>query len=247
LAAWCGYPALSASLFQSMANPYDYRVFPKEFDRTEFWRQVARTVNGEPFSAEQIQMIVDATKSALLLSPPDVLLDLACGNGALSSRFYDFCSELQGVDRSEYLIGVAKEFFEVIPHYTYNTADVGDFLKTCRTPNRYSKCLCYGSFAYFSRPLGETILKTLAERFTSISRVFLGNIPDRSAAPSFFAARGLDYRSRIDEPDSAIGLWWAQSDLCNLANKQGWFVEVRTMPVGFPGSHYRFDVALTRP
>ena len=157
------------------------------------------------------------------------------------------CSRLHGVDRSEYLIGVAKDFFEAIPRYTYETADVGDFLESCRTPNQYTKCLCYGSFAYFPRQLAETVFQTLAQRFKSISRVFIGNIPDLSAAPTFYAARGIDYQSVIDEPDSAIGLWWTRDDMRRLVTEHGWLVEVSTMPKEFVGSHYRFDVVLTRP
>jgi SAM-dependent methyltransferase len=230
-----------------MANPYDYRVFPKTFERHDFWRQVGRTVNGEPVPPEQIQMIVDAIKSALVFSPADVVLDLACGNGALSSRFYDSCRDLHGVDRSDYLIGVAKEYFERIPHYTYETADVGEFLESHRTPNRYTKCLCYGSFAYFSRELTDTVLRILAERFRSVSRVFIGNLPNRLAAPDFFRARDIDFKSAIDEPDSPIGLWWDQGELRKLATESGWLLELRTMPKEFFGSHYRFDVVLIRP
>jgi cyclopropane fatty-acyl-phospholipid synthase-like methyltransferase len=229
-----------------MANPYDYRIFPKKYPRTDFWRQVARSVDGEPVSNEQIQMIVEAIESALLLSPSDAVLDLACGNGALSSRLYGFCRELHGVDHSEYLIGVAKEYFERAPRYTYETADVGDYLECRRDPTSYTKCLCYGSFAYFSRKLATTFIQALAQHFRSISRVFIGNIPDRAAAPAFYDARGIDFKTVIDEPDSAIGLWWDRDDLRRLATEHGWTVDVTTMPKAFFGSHYRFDATLRR-
>jgi hypothetical protein len=47
---------------------------------------VRRTVGGKPVDEEQIGLIVGAIRQALACRPADVVLDLACGDGALSER-----------------------------------------------------------------------------------------------------------------------------------------------------------------
>lgn len=77
----------------------------------DFWVQVKRTVKGQPVSQDQIDMIVSAMTAALDLSPDDILLDLGCGNGALTTYFFHRCRGGLGVDFSEFLISVARRNF----------------------------------------------------------------------------------------------------------------------------------------
>lgn len=69
-----------------------YKEHPKTCARDDFWSQVKRTVNGKPVSQDQIEMIVDAVISGLSLGMDDRLLDLCCGNGALTRYFFARCS-----------------------------------------------------------------------------------------------------------------------------------------------------------
>ena len=85
----------------------------------DFLGQIRRTVQGVPVSDNQIQMICAAMGAGLSLKPDDVLLELACGNGALSTFLFDLCKGYLGIDLSEYLISVAKKNFEVLPHYQF--------------------------------------------------------------------------------------------------------------------------------
>ena len=57
-------------------------------------------------------MILKAVQMNLEIFPSDCLLDIGCGNGALSSLIATVPTQLVGVDNSEYLIFIAKEFFE---------------------------------------------------------------------------------------------------------------------------------------
>ena len=90
---------------------FDYDENARTRAADDFWGQVKRTVHGVPVSDEQIKMIVDTIRSALDLKPDDTLLDIACGNGALSHLLFDSCSGCLGVDLSEHLISVAKANF----------------------------------------------------------------------------------------------------------------------------------------
>jgi cyclopropane fatty-acyl-phospholipid synthase-like methyltransferase len=65
---------------------YDYIEYPKSLPEDDYWGQVRRTVNGKPVAETQIAMIVNAIQLGLELESSDKILDIACGNGALSSR-----------------------------------------------------------------------------------------------------------------------------------------------------------------
>jgi SAM-dependent methyltransferase len=93
----------------------DYKEYPKTLAPDDFWGQVRRTVHGKPITENQIQLIVEAIKNGLDFQKNDCLLDIACGNGALSRRLFHDINEFLGVDNSEYLISVAIANFGAPP------------------------------------------------------------------------------------------------------------------------------------
>lgn len=221
----------------------DYEHYPRTLAADDFWGQVRRTVRGEPVGEEQIEMIVDAVLGALELRTDDVVLDLACGNGALSSRIYDRCAGLLGVDFSEYLISVAKDNFEQPPRYIYRCDDAAHYVRSETDPARFTKVLCYGSFSFFSPAGCETVLARLHERFTNVERVFIGNLPDRELAHLFYA-QGLPEPARLDDHTEQIGTWRSRQQMTELARRCGWSASFSTMPPDF-FSKYRYDALLT--
>jgi hypothetical protein len=224
----------------------EYERHARTCSRTDFWGQVRRTVNGEPVSQEQIEMIVSAVKSGLSLSPEDYLLDLCCGNGALSHRFFSSCRSGLGVDISETLISVAREHFGGEGNFSYREQDVIEFLASETEPERFTCALCYGSLAGFRRPDAEKMLSLMRSRFTNIGRFMIGNIPDRERLFSFFSEE--TYEEGIeDRPDSKIGIWWSREEILEVATKTGWAVQFSMMPSAYFTSHYRFDALLTNP
>ena len=100
-----------------------YKEHPKTCSPDDFWGQVKRTVNGTPVTQDQIDMIVDAVIKQLHLDLEDTLLDLCCGNGALSTLFFKYCKGGLGVDFSEYLISIANRNFALPPDQTYILQD----------------------------------------------------------------------------------------------------------------------------
>ncbi|MCU1492390.1 MAG: Methyltransferase domain [Acidimicrobiaceae bacterium] len=222
----------------------DYEYYPRTLPSEDFWGQVRRTVNGQPVSEEQILMIVDSVKQGVRFEDGDVVLDLACGNGALSRYFFDSCSALLGVDRSEYLISVAKQHFEKVPRYTFLHRDAADYVMTEEEPERITKAICYGSFSFFSRDDGETVLAGLHDRFVNLRRVFIGNLPDRDRSQLFYgdAAPGAE----LDDHSAQIGIWRTKEQFEQLGHKTGWKLTFGEMPDGFYARHYRYDALLER-
>ena len=114
-----------------------YDEHAKTCDETDFWGQVRRTVNGEPVSDHQIDLIVEEMSAALELNSKDTLLDICCGNGALSTRFFDQCAGGLGVDYSKTLIDIARKHFATLD-VTYVEGEAVAYLKAAQQPERLS-------------------------------------------------------------------------------------------------------------
>ena len=218
----------------------DYDTHARSRPRDDLWGQVRRTVHGQPVPCAQIDLIVDAILRHLDLLPGDGLLDLACGNGALTTRLHPFCAASLGVDVSEYLIGVAQERFATHQH-RFTAADAATFCETA-PPGSFTKALCYGSLSYLSDSEATRMLHALHSRFPRLDRVLLGNLPDLARIDRF-QAPGLSLPIR--NPRSDLGIWRTVDEVANLA-APGWRTTASTMLPGFHAAHYRFDALLER-
>ncbi len=221
----------------------DHKEYPKTLDRNDFWGQVRRTVLGKSVSAEQIAMIVEAIRQGLQLHADDVVLDLACGNGALSSTFSDQCAALHGVDFSDYLVEIAKSRFAVPGKTSFEVDDAAHYVSVAPDSERFTKVLCYGSFTYFSEADAASVLKNLADRFVNVRRIMIGNLPDADRADRFYPA-GKDYAAELKDHTAQIGVWRSEAELRDLAAAAGWKLEIARMPQEFYAAHYRFDAML---
>jgi SAM-dependent methyltransferase len=221
-----------------------YEEHPKTCAADDYWGQVKRTVNGKPVPEEQIQLIVDAVDRGLELRKEDVLLDLCCGNGALSRLLFARCEGGKGVDFSETLIEIAQRNFAVPPAQTYECGDVVSYVDGEAAPERFNKALCYGSFSLLPHDKAAMLLRILRERFVNLRSFFIGNLPDKSKMHEFF--RPEAYSPGVeDDPDSLIGIWRTEAEFAALAGGAGWSVRFQRMPQHFYAAKYRFDAVLT--
>jgi SAM-dependent methyltransferase len=222
-----------------------YKEYPKTCKPDDFWGQVKRTVNGKPVSQEQIDMIVKSIVEGLNLKHNDTLLDLCCGNGALSNLLFSYCSGGLGVDFSEYLISVANRFFsDYEKNREYILNDVVSFCENPVEPMRFTKAVCYGSFSFIEHERAEKLLCLLKMNFSNLKLVYIGNCPDKSLLSEFFKNRPFEPGVEND-PDSPIGIWRTRDEFELLAFNTGWKISFRKMPPSFYASHYRYDVILT--
>lgn len=222
---------------------HDYIERPKDFAEDDFFEQVRRTIDGKPIDAQQLAFIHSMIDEALDVSNQDILLDLCCGNGALTSVLHNKLKGYLGVDISDYLISVANKYFA--PHTTvsYLTQEMVLFVNDCKNCHTFTKALWYGAFAYFSEKDALYILKRLYTRFTSIDKIFIGSIPDLNQFESF----NKGYPAiPVDDHTSSIGRWYNPDDLIEMINSIGWHTEKTSIPGEFYQSHYRFNVLLYR-
>ena len=222
---------------------WDYQEYPKTCARDDFWGQTRRTILGRRISDEEVEELVDHINMGLLLTSSDMLLELGCGNGALSARLFNSCAGFVGADLSAYLIEIAQEYFERAPDYRFVTADAVEFAASVSQPSRFTKILCYALVQYFPFEKVQTLLLILRERFPNLERLMIGNLPDREMANLFY--RGGTDGVVLDEPKSQIGRWWTQDEFESLATRLGWAVGFVRMGAEWFNAEYRFDVILT--
>lgn len=228
-----------------MGESYFYKEYPKTCAPDDFWGQIKRTVNGKPVSQEQIDMIVEAILQGTALSGGDMLLDLCCGNGALSTLLFAKCQGGVGVDFSSYLIDVANANFASPSHKYLLVDDVVAYTAKEGAPERFTKALCYGSFQYLPEESAHSLLEDIYTRFKNVQRLFIGNLPDKALLKEFYYDK--DYVEGIeDDHSSPIGIWRTRKEFTQLAKATGWKVEFSRMPESFYASTYRYDATLTR-
>jgi cyclopropane fatty-acyl-phospholipid synthase-like methyltransferase len=231
-----------------MSNNYrkfDHDLHARTQEETDFWAQIRRTVNGKPVDEAQITQILQAISGALDFEGGDCLLDLACGNGALSSQFFDRLQAYRGVDFSPRLVEVAARYFAKPPEFDFLLSGAAPYVQSEDEPERYTKALCYGSFSYFSEPDAKAVLEGLRRKFVNISRVFIGNLPDKNRADRFFRDGHVN-AAEIKDHESAIGIWRSPQEFIELAQSCGWQTSISRMPESYYAAHYRYDALLTR-
>jgi SAM-dependent methyltransferase len=230
----------------SRHRKFDHDLHARACAEQDFWRQIRRTVNGQPVDETQIQMIVAAIRESLQLVAKDRLLDLACGNGALASHFFGDLTSYLGVDFSPTLVNVANKFFSIPPNHVFLEDSVDTYVIKEKRPEYFTKALCYGSFSYFSETVARQVLCHLFDNFIGIEKVLIGNLPDRQHAERFYAQAPVSAAELLDH-ESTLGIWRSEAEFTELARSCGWHVEVNRMPLDYYAAHYRFDAILSRP
>jgi cyclopropane fatty-acyl-phospholipid synthase-like methyltransferase len=222
------------------ASEFDYVERPKQFARTDFWRQVRRTIKGVPVTQEQIQLIVKQIVMGLTLDKNDSLLDIGCGNGALTAEIEHHVSEVLGLDYSEYLVGVAKEYFESAK-VQFLQKSIEEMI-TGELNAKYNKVLLYGVSSY----LNDNLLQNLIRWYFSNRQgcLFIGNVRDKSAASKFYNETKSD--EELEDHTTSIGKWRTQQWFESLAQDIGVSIDFMKMPRDFYLSDFYFDVVLER-
>ncbi|MCP3671263.1 MAG: class I SAM-dependent methyltransferase [Gammaproteobacteria bacterium] len=223
-------------------SKYDYEERASEQDRDDYWGQVRRTVKGRPVGEDQIELICDAIKCGLDLSSADKIIDVGCGNGALIYRFQKDVYKILGIDRSDYLISVAKESFQA-KNIEYIVGDVLSVLKSSICVREYNKALLYGVFSFFDDELALSFFEYITKK-TNIRRLFIGNVRDRLLAEKFYK-RPVS-ASELDDSKSSMGVWRTREYFTERCERLNWKVEFSKMPKEFYANEYYFDVCIHR-
>jgi cyclopropane fatty-acyl-phospholipid synthase-like methyltransferase len=231
--------------YQSEKSKFYHDRFARELGSKDLQKQIRRTIKGETIPEPMIDMILDAIRQGLLLTEQDCLLELACGNGALSQSFAGSCKAYLGTDISEFLIEQAKAYFEKPPGIRFEQKDALDCLNSLPSPQQYNKLLCYAAFQYFPDAMIIAMLKTARKRFPNMTRVFIGNLPDLQTAHLFYK-NAMPKPAELKSDETPIGIWRTPDEFQGLCLTAGWMPRFTKMPEAFYASAYRYDVILER-
>ncbi len=230
-----------------------YTKHAEQCDTKDFLKQVWRTENGEDIPAEQLNFIINSIRNALKLSKDDVVLDLFCGNGHLSSLFLDSIKGLHGVDGSDYLIQVANNNFRIENKSSYACSDLSHFDLDGILQNSYfsqedfTKILIFGSIQFISKPLLGDFFTFLYEKFINVKNVYMSPIPNKNHAADFFKKRNIDLNTvNLDDVNSQFGCWHDPEEFVDIANNAGWKVQEIPFENRHYQSFYRFNILLSR-
>lgn len=228
----------------------DWRHFwnniPAQYEDTDFFRHVGKTVGGQPISEEQMSSIVRQIQECLSLGPEDIVLDLCCGNGLITNQIAKLCRRIAGVDYSGHLINIARTY-HCPANAAYYLASVTEITPDIfPADERFSKIYMYEALQH----LDEKDLAIMMERLRQLAidgcPIFLGSVPDMAHIWDFYNTpeRKEDYLRRKVEGREAIGTWWERKTLETIARDAGFNCVFIEQPQVLHSAHYRFDVLL---
>jgi cyclopropane fatty-acyl-phospholipid synthase-like methyltransferase len=218
-------------------------------DRTDYLQQVGRKTNSWEYPTnEQIDLIVESISSQLSLNSNDELLDIGCGNGWLTSKFFSSVSKTLGVDPGEY-------FIETVAKTDFGNPGTNDFLRSTaqeytmnpQNPSRFTKVLMCGMSEYLSDEHLSNVLESINQNFTNVSKVFIDNCADKNTIDNYYnAVEQEDYEDgEKGTLDNYLGIWRTREEISQIASQAGWTATVVEVPDGY---YYddRYSVLLER-
>ena len=221
-------------------SEFDYLERPKQFSENDFWRQVRRTINGEPVSEEQIAMIENQIIKLLQLSKNDNLLDIGCGNGALTTRLKKYVHASKGIDQSDYLIDIATKYFKN-ENEVYEKASLKDFISV-ENAFGFNKCLLYGVSSFLNDETLQNLIYWFFNQKGTNNCLFIGNIRDKSLSKHFYS--DVVSEDELDDTGSSMGKWRSKAWFEEISHNASLKLTITKMPASFYAHKYYFDVVL---
>jgi SAM-dependent methyltransferase len=224
-----------------------YETHARACDPNDFQAQVMRTPHGRSVGEDQLAMITEAILRGADIDASDSLLDLCCGNGAITDPIFARCQGGVGVDFTPYLIEVAIKHFQKLPNCRYLCSDAEVYVATTDEAAHFTKILFYGAFQCLPENKAHNILRTLRQRFVNVRRIFIGNLPDLDRAAVCYRDMQGDCPplEQLKRHDTLFGTWRSEQEIGQLAADCGWRCNFSRMPSGYYAAHYRFDATLT--
>jgi cyclopropane fatty-acyl-phospholipid synthase-like methyltransferase len=213
----------------------------------DFFQQVERTIGGRPVDDLQIALVVAATCEGLDLQRSDVLLDLCCGNGLVTTRFSAHCAQVLGVDFSTTLIEVARQH-HAPANVTYLHGSATELTPAQLGGVRPTKIAMCTALQYFAERDVAALMRALGSLGAATAPVYFTDVPDVDHLYDFYDTpeRRADYERRKAAGTEAVGTWWSRIRLAEILRGAGYATSIKPQDSRRFGAHYRFDV-LARP
>ena len=182
--------------------------------------------------------------------PEDTVLDVCCGNAALTKRIAPLCKKIHGVDFSSALLKTAEEVMmeEAIMNMELHCADVM-MIDEMFAPDTFDKSYCYFSFQYFNKNRREQLLEKLSRVTTRKGWIFIGDIPDKTRIWNYYESPKKFYREKLSrmlqfkQGECDLGWWIDPKEIVQWCERRRLGVSIMPQE-NLPHAHYRFDVLI---
>jgi cyclopropane fatty-acyl-phospholipid synthase-like methyltransferase len=224
-----------------------YNQHATSLKETEFLKQVQKTVSGQPITPAQLEAQILSIRMALDINHDDLVLDLCCGNGIITSEISKFCSTVMGIDFSEPLINIAQKYNKSKNVSYFCTYALDQNIK--RLVSRpFTKIYMYEALQYFEETDLQRLLELILETSCSNPIIFIGGIPDKDKLWDFYDTdeRREEYKRRKSQGREAIGTWWNRTYIEDVSLLNGFQCEFLSQNPILHSVRYRFDVRLTK-
>jgi cyclopropane fatty-acyl-phospholipid synthase-like methyltransferase len=211
--------------------------------------QVMRTVNKKPVEDDVFLRTVDFVEKQMGLNGKSDLLELCCGNGAMTIPLAHRVNSVLAVDFSEPLIHrlqerSRKEDLFNIKTLTMNVADLSTDILT-----PFSHILLYYAFQYFEESDAVYLFEKAHSWLLPGGIFYIGEIPDREKLWTFANTPEYEksYFDLLKNGKPAIGTWYEKTFLHKLADWAHFSrCEIIKQPSWQINSGYRFDIKLVK-
>lgn len=205
--------------------------------------QVARTGGGSPVAEATLTQITQDIVQKLALKQTDRVLDICCGNGALSVRIAENCRELWGVDLSPQQIERAQQYQRPGLNFVVGNAAA---LPPGLT-GTFDKILLYFSFQYLDTPtLARRTIQGMAQMLSPGGTILIGDVPQREKLAVFYPrlTDRIRYQLQLVLGRSPMGRFWSLAEMEGFAQEVGLTLEQVPQATSLPYAHYRCDYLL---
>lgn len=221
--------------------------FPAKFEKDDFLRQVGKTFRGETISSRQLQTIIAEIRSKTGLTSDDIVLDVCCGNGLVTSAIAAECRSVTGVDFSKPLIDIAQSSFkrENIRYFCMSALDIQPGKIALSAP--FTKVYMCEALQHFCEDEFPVLLEALLN-VTVQSAVFLfASVPDIEKLWSFYdIQKKEEHIRRMNEGNDPLGTWWNKAYIAETCERYGLTCRFLPQDPCLHTAHYRFDFVCGR-
>ncbi len=211
--------------------------------RNSLFKQVDMTVNGKEADDIQVDLRVKKIIDNLSLKNSNILLDICCGNGLITSRLADYVSYIYAVDFSEGLINIANSINKK-QNINYMT---GNIVSLNYSKFKDANKICMPScFQYLLVDEAKVFMKNLS--VLNNIYAYISNIPDKERIWNYYDTeeKKAFYFRREKEGKPHMGTWWDKKEVERIAIDNGFKCKFLDIDKSLNTSHYRFDILLNK-
>ena len=223
-------------------------TYPNKFAKDEFLKQVGKTVQGQPITTVQLDILLSGLIQKLDLNQDDLVLDLCCGNGLITSAVAKECRSVIGIDFSRALIDIARKYHGDINTSYLNLSVLDITSENMQISQPFTKIYMYEALQYFQEDQLAQLLKILLAFSSEEVIILFASVPDESRLWEFYNTfeRRCEYDLRKTNGIEAIGTWWKKEMILKVCGFYGLQCKFFRQPQSLHTAHYRFDVRIKR-